>query len=91
MRTNNNYENNEIKTNEKEKRSLMYSQIFNYNMMNRDHMMRPVDVSAAVESGGKDIDNKKARLIALAILGGFAAFIMLVKFIAGFIGTLPIG
>ena len=90
MRTTNNYENPEKKTNEKEKKTLMYSQLFNYNLMSRDPMMRSVEVTAAVEGGGKEIDTKKSRLIALAILGGFAAFIMLMKFIAGFIGTLPI-
>ncbi len=90
MRTTNNYENPEIKTNEKEKKTLMYSQLFNYNLMSRDPMMRSVEVTAAVESGGKDISTRNSRLIALAILGGFAAFLMLVKFIAGLIGPLPI-
>ena len=91
MRTTNNYENTEIKTNEKEKKTLMYSQLFNYNLMSRDLMMRSVEVTAAVESGGKEISTRKSRLIALAIMGGFTAFIMLIKFVAGFIGVLPIG
>lgn len=91
MRTTNNYENYEIKSNEKEKKTLMYSQLFNYNLMSRDPMMRSVEVTAAVESGGKEISTRKSSLIALAILGGFTAFIMLIKFVAGFIGVLPIG
>lgn len=74
-----------VKTNEKEKRNLMYSQIFNYNMVSRDHMSRPIDVSAAVEGGGKDIENKKSRLTALAILGVFGVFWLILGVIASFI------
>ena len=91
MKTTNNYENREMKTNEKEKKNIMYSQLFNYNTLGRDSMMRAADVSAAVEAGGKDISDKKSRSLALCILGGFAAFIMILKFIADFIPALPIG
>ncbi len=83
-------ENMEVKTNKEEKKSIMYSQIFNYNTLGRDSMMRAADVSAAVEAGGKDISNKKSRLIALAIIGGFAAFMLLMRFVTSFIGVLPI-
>lgn len=68
MRTNNTYENKENKTNVKEKRSIMYSQIFNYNLMSRDPMMRSVEVTAAVEAGGKDISNKKAVRLTLLVM-----------------------
>ena len=40
-----------------EKRSLMYSQIFNYNT-NRDGT-RTIDISAAVAGGGKSVTDKK--------------------------------
>lgn len=53
-------------------------------------MMRAADVSAAVEAGGKEISTKKSRWIALAIMGGFAAFILLMKVVTSFIGVLPI-
>lgn len=49
-----------------EKRNLMYSQIFNYNM-NRDGT-RNIEVSAAVESGGKSITSKRNRNIGLVVL-----------------------
>ena len=91
MKTTNNYENQEIKTNEKEKKNIMYSQMFNYNTLGRDSMMRAADVSAAVEAGGKEISNKKSRFLALCILGGFAVFIMMLKFIADFFAAFPIG
>lgn len=68
MKSTNNYENKKVKTNEKEKRSIMYSQIFNYNLMSRDPMMRSVEVTAAVEAGGKDISNKKAVLYTLLVI-----------------------
>ncbi len=68
MKSTNNYENKKVKTNEKEKRSIMYSQIFNYNLMSRDPMMRSVEVTAAVEAGGKDISNKKAVYYTLLVI-----------------------
>ena len=63
MKATNNYENQELKVNEKEKKNIMYSQLFNYNTMSKDGMMRSADVSAAVEAGGKDISGRKSRLI----------------------------
>ena len=56
----------EVKDNSVEKRSLMYSQIFNYNM-NRDGT-RTIDVSAAVAGGGKSIDSKRNYYIGLVVV-----------------------
>ena len=91
MRSTNNFEDKRVKTDEKEKRSIMYSQIFNYNLLSRDPMMRAADVSAAVEAGGKEISDKKSRFLAIWILGGIATFIMIVKFIADFFYNINFG
>ena len=53
MRDNDSYINTELKTNKKEKKTLMYSQLFNYNLMGRDPMMRSVEVTAAVMAGSE--------------------------------------
>ena len=87
MKATNNYENQELKVNEKEKKNIMYSQLFNYNTMSKDGMLRSADVSAAVEAGGKDISDRKSRLIALAILGGFTAFVLLMITATSFMGA----
>ena len=71
MRATNNYENREIKTNEKEKKNIMYSQIFNFNILGRDQTMRSVEVTAAVEAGGKDITNKKVAVYTTLIIAAF--------------------
>ena len=59
-------ETREQKDNNVEKRSLMYSQIFNYNV-NRDGT-RTIDISAAVAGGGKSITNKKNLVIGLCVI-----------------------
>lgn len=74
MKANNNYDNKKVKTNEKEKRSIMYSQIFNYNSLGRDQMMRSVEVTAAVEAGGKDITNKKVAVYTVLVIAAFFVF-----------------
>ncbi len=68
MNATNNYENKKAKTNDKEKKSIMYSQIFNYNILGRDQTMRSVEVTAAVEAGGKDITNKKTAIYTVLII-----------------------
>ena len=68
MKATYNYENRETKTHEKEKKSIMYSQIFNYNTISRDPMMRSVEVTAAVEAGGKDISNKKTAIYTVLVI-----------------------
>ena len=56
----------EQKDNNVEKRSLMYSQMFNYNI-NRDGS-RTIDISAAIAGGGKSITNKKNLVIGLCVI-----------------------
>lgn len=58
----------EAKDNSVEKRSLMYSQIFNYENISRDPFQRHIEVTAAVESGGKSITNKKNYYIGLLVV-----------------------
>ena len=68
MKNIDNYENKKVKTNEKEQRSLMYSQIFNYNMVSRDPMERDMEVTSSIENAGKSITNKKEVVIAFLFI-----------------------
>ena len=66
----------EQKDNNVEKRRLMYSQMFNYNL-NQASMAgsRNIEVSAAVEGGGKSIASKRNRNIGLAAIATLLACI----------------
>lgn len=57
----------EQKDNSVEKRSLMYSQIFNYDTMNRDGH-RTIETRAAVAGGGKFVSGKKHYYLELCIV-----------------------
>lgn len=59
-------ETREVEENNAEKRSLMYAQMFNYNI-NRDGT-RTIDISAAVAGGGKSITNKKDYAMGLFVI-----------------------
>ena len=64
----------EQKDNSVEKRSIMYSHLFNYDTMNRDGQ-RMMETSAAVAGGGKSVSGKKHYHLELCIVAIVVALI----------------